>query len=303
MIIQESPADPLSDVLALAGARAFCSVRLEAGGDWALRFDPAELKFNAVRRGACWLLAEGLAPRRIEAGDCFVVRRPFVLTSDPALPPVDAAAVFADGRAARYGEGDDVDILGGAVSFARSAPFHPAQLLPPVLVVGAGEEAPIAWLLDQLDREWRGGAAGALLACNDLLRLMFVHVLRVHLASAGPAGLGWLAGLSDPPVAAALKAIHAQPARAWRLEELADLAGMSRSSFAERFRRRTGQPPIDYAARWRMQLAAARLLAEPVSVSIVAQDLGFLSDSAFGAAFRRVHGVSPGRYRRHAARA
>lgn len=132
---------------------------------------------------------------------------------------------------------------------------------------------------------------------------MFVHALRAHLATTDAGVLGWLAGLNDPSVAAALRAIHAEPARVWRLRELAAQAGLSRTAFAERFRARVGQPPVEYAATWRMRVAARRLREGRRPVSAVAHELGFLSDSAFGAAFRRVHGVAPGRYRKAAGRA
>ena len=301
MIIQNAPSDPLSDVLGAVGVQARCSVRLQAGGDWAIRFRPPELKFNAVRRGGCWLIPEGGAPRRLEAGDCFVVvRRDFVLASDPALPAVNATDIFgaADSRT-RYGEGTDVDILGGSVALLDPSAADLVDLLPPSLVIAANEPgaAPVTWMLDQLEHEWRSDLPGGQAAANDLLRLMFTHVLRIHLARDGTGQLGWLAGLKDPPVAAALRAIHADPARAWRLPELAAIAGLSRSGFAERFRGRVGQTPIDYATRWRMLLAGRRLAKGDETVSTVAASMGFLSDSAFGVAFRRVLGVSPGRYR------
>ena len=302
MIIQDSPVDPLSDVLGAVGFTAACSVRLTAGGDWALRFKPVALKFNAVRHGGCWLTPEGQDPIRLEAGDCFVVSgRPFVLSSAPAMPAVDAAVAFgASAFSATYGEGEDVALLGGSVTFTHADAGDFLDLLPPALVIRAGatgDAAPLAWLLDQLDREWRGDRPGARAACDDLLRLMFVHALRAHLSQAETTALGWMAGLNDQRVAGALKAIHADPARAWRLADLAAIAGLSRAGFAERFKAKVGRAPVEYAAKWRMQIAARRLSEGGRSVSAVAQDLGFLSDSAFGAAFRRAHGVSPGRYR------
>ena len=266
------------------------------GGNWALRFNPTALKFNAVRHGHCWLTPQAEAPIHVHAGDCFiVVGKPFVLSSAPGIPPVDAAEVFgATGLSAHYGDGEDVSLLGGSVALSQADSGDLVCLLPPALVIRADAgAAPMAWLLGQLDREWRDDRPGARAACDDLLRLMFVHALRAHLSQAPSDALGWLAGLNDRPVAAALRVIHADPTRSWRLSELAAVAGR----VAERFKARVGRPPIEYAAVWRMRIAARRLLDGHRSVSAIAQELGFLSDSAFGAAFRRVHGISPGRYR------
>ena len=302
VIIQDVPADPLSDVLALSGLSAACSVRLVAGGDWALRFRPIALKFNVVQRGSCWLLADGMPAVALQAGDCFVVKgAPFVLASDPGVPAVDAAQVFADSpHAAQHGSGDDVALLGGSVTLEGPAASELLELLPGAIVIRAQphEVSPLAWLLGALDREWRAGQAGARVVCNDLLRLMFVHALRQHIDTSDVGALGWLAGLRDPPIAAALRSIHAAPGHAWTLPALAAIAGMSRSAFALRFRQSVGQAPVTYAARWRMRVAALRLKNTASSVSGIAASLGFLSDAAFGAAFRRVYGVSPGQYRR-----
>lgn len=135
MIIQNAPHDPLSDVLGAVGVQARCSVRLQAGGDWSIRFRPPELKFNAVRRGGCWLVPEGEAPRRLEAGDCFVVvRKDFVLASDPTLAPVNASEIFgASDGLTRYGEGADVDVLGGRASpcWIRARPTSLTCSRPP----------------------------------------------------------------------------------------------------------------------------------------------------------------------------
>ncbi|WP_425984556.1 AraC family transcriptional regulator [Brevundimonas sp. TWP1-2-1b1] len=301
MIIQKSPIDPLSSVLGAIGFSVACSVRLTAGGDWALRFQPIALKFNAVRHGGCWLTLEGETPIRLESGDCFIVSgRPFVLASAPDLPAVDAAKVFGEnGLSAVYGQGEDVAFLGGSVEFTDTGAGDLLNLLPPALVIrrGADGAGVMGWLLEQLDLEWREGQAGGQAACEDLLRLMFINALRSHLTQADEGALGWLAGLNDRPTAAALRAIHAEPARTWRLSELAQEAGLSRTGFAERFKTKVGRTPIEYATRWRMRVAARRLKDGRRSISNVAQELGFLSDSAFGAAFRRVYGVSPGSYR------
>lgn len=286
----------------MAGLRAACSVRLQAGGDWALRFRPIELKFNVVRRGECWLLMDGLPAWHLHAGDCFVVSRtPFILASAPGLEAVDAAVVFAhSGESATFGVGNEVELLGGSVSLGSTGASELIDLLPPALVIQAksGTASSFAWLLDELDREWQSNHIGANAMCNDLLRLIFVHALRHHITTADSIELSWLSGLRDPPIAAVLGGIHKEPEKTWRLEDMANMACMSRSSFAARFKLRVGQAPVEYATRWRMRVAAARLLTGVDSVASIAASLGFLSDAAFGVAFRRVHGMSPGRYRR-----
>jgi AraC-like DNA-binding protein len=304
VIIQSATSDPLSDVLAMTGLRTACSVRLQAGGVWALRFRPIELKFNVVRRGECWLLTEGAPAQPLHAGDCFVVSRtPFVLASSPEVEPVDAAVVFSqEGASAKMGAGEDVELLGGSVSVERPGAVELIDLLPPAFIIpasGAGASS-FAWLLDELDREWQSAQVGAYSVCNDLLRMIFVHALRYHISTAAMDDLNWLAGLRDPAIAPVLGAIHRQPEKNWRLGELAELACMSRSSFAARFKAQVGQAPVEYSARWRMRVAAARLQKGGESVSSIAASLGYLSDAAFGVAFRRVHGQSPGRYRREA---
>lgn len=302
MIIQNPESDPLSDVLALAGLRAACSVRLQAGGAWALRFRPIELKFNVVRRGECWLRMDGAPPRRLRTGDCFVVSRtPFVLASGPEVEALDAAEVFsASGESARFGVGDEVELLGGSVSLVSPGAVELLDILPPALIIHAenGAATSFGWLLDELDREWQSGLAGAQAMCNDLLRLIFIHALRHHISTANAAELKWLGGLRHPSIAPVLRAIHHAPERSWTLVELASLACLSRSSFAALFKNVVGQAPVEYATRWRMQVAATRLLDSVDSVATVAASLGYLSDAAFGVAFRRVHGQSPGRYRR-----
>jgi len=302
VIIQNVVSDPLSNVLTLAGLRAACSVRLQAGGSWAIRFRPIELKFNVVRRGQCWLIMPGQASVHLQTGDCFVVcGTPFVLASDLDEEPVDAALVFSEGgHSATLGPGQDVELLGGSVSLASPGAVELVDLLPPALIISAqlGAANSFAWLLDELDREWQSGQAGASAMCNDLLRLIFVHALRQHICTANPAELNWLNGLRDPSIALALRAIHQQPEKAWQLLDLAKVAGMSRSNFAALFKALVGQSPVEYATRWRMRVAAWRLQQGAESVATIAASLGYLSDAAFGVAFRRVHGQSPGRYRR-----
>jgi len=300
VIVQNMPGDALSSILTTINAVALCSISLQAGGEWGIRFAaPANIKFNVVRRGTCWLLAADQAPVQLQAGDCFVVANtPFALASTPNTRMLPAHDVFAgSGMAARLGDGGDVAVLGGSVRLDTVDGVVLSEALPAILVIKGGAAAPIGWLLDQLDREWDSGAPGAQLMCNDLLRLAFVHVLRAHLAQRASDAQGWLSGLTDRHIAPVLQAVHAEPERNWTLIELSRLAGQSRSSFAARFKQRVGVAPLDYLTRWRMRLAAGKLRRGGEPVSSISAALGYRSDSAFGASFRRIYGISPARYR------
>lgn len=302
MIIQSPAGDPLSAVLALSELRAACSVRLQAGGVWALRFQPIELKFNVVRRGECWLRMQGMPARLLQAGDCFVVSRtPFILASGADVEAVNAAEVFAhDEASATFGVGEEVELLGGSVSLSGPGATELLDVLPTSLIIRAetAGASSFGWLLDELDREWPSHQAGSQAMCNDLLRLIFIHALRHHINSADAEQLAWLGGLREPAIAGVLRAVHAAPEKAWRLTQMAEMACMSRSGFAALFKTCMGVAPVEYTTRWRMRVAAFRLRNGRDNVATVAASLGYLSDAAFGAAFRRVHGISPGQYRR-----
>ena len=299
MIVQNLP-DALSDILSAIEAHALFSVRFSAGGPWSVAFPaPSYLKFNAVRHGRAWIVSDGMAPQRVEAGDCLVVSgRSFTLCSDPGVKPVPASDVFANHRLdVVLGDGSDFVLLGGSVNLDTYDGNLLTDALPPIVVIGREETGPITWLLEQLDREWNVSAPGSRIACNDLLRLTFIYVLRAYLARDPSRHPGWLAGLADIRLAPALRAMHAEPARGWTVTALARLAGQSRSAFAERFRLTVGSSPIDYLVAWRMRLAAARLRRGEEPLPHIAQSLGYASDSAFAAAFRRNVGQSPARYR------
>jgi AraC-like DNA-binding protein len=110
-----------------------------------------------------------------------------------------------------------------------------------------------------------------------------------------------LFALADKPMHAVIAAMHAQPERKWTLEALARIAGMSRSSFAVRFKRTVGEPAMDYLTRWRMIVASDRLANRGMPIAVVAPLVGYESEGAFGAAFKRVMGYSPKQFARAAA--
>jgi AraC-like DNA-binding protein len=128
--------------------------------------------------------------------------------------------------------------------------------------------------------------------------MMFVDVLRRYLESLPEGHTGWLAGLRDRWVGRVLAQLHARPAEPWTLEALAEGCGLSRSALHERFVHLIGQPPMQYLAQWRMQMASTLLLQSSASVATIALEVGYDSEAAFSRAFKRIVGVPPGSWRR-----
>jgi AraC-like DNA-binding protein len=297
--------DPLSDILDLLGARCMLSGALSADGRWVRHFPrPNVIKVMAMVEGSCWLTMEDIAaPLRLEPGDVVLVngRHAMTMSSDlRAAKDVDnTATLTVTPHLRQIGTHRDTYILGGHVALDPNRQGLLLDVLPPVIhISGASEEAGVLrWLLNQLAREWDAQRPGAATAAGQLAQLIFVQALRAHLETEGLLAGGWLKALADERIAPALGLIHADPAKAWTLAELAKAVGMSRTSFALRFKAVVGVAPLAYLTQWRMHLAERDLRQSDVPVSSLAFRLGYTSESAFSNAFKRVTGVAPRRYR------
>ena len=131
--------------------------------------------------------------------------------------------------------------------------------------------------------------------------LLFVEAVSHYIAGLSEDKKGWLAGLRDPQIGRALALMHGNPAKDWSAEALATEVGMSRSGFAERFTSLVGQPPMQYLAYWRMQLAAQRLRESGEAIAQVGFAVGYESEAAFSRAFKREFGKAPAAWRKGAA--
>jgi AraC-like DNA-binding protein len=298
--------DPLSDMLSLVNAQSAITAGLIAGGSWALRIrPPRELKFYAVIKGSCFMVYPRASPFRVEMGDvvlCTGVPQ-IVLASDLTIEPVEATAVLhdaADGYAI-VGDVEEVVLLFGHVSLDPIRGRLLLDVLPPIIhVSGESPEAIVVkQMLAQLDAEVRADRVGAGLASKILTQLMFIQLLRAHLAGPNRALLhpGWLRAIADEEIAPALHSMHGDPGRPWQLDDLAKAARMSRTTFVLRFKTAAGVAPLRYLSILRMLLAARALREENTSVSAIALSLGYSSESAFSNAFKRETGLAPKRYR------
>jgi len=299
--------DPLSDVLSLLKPRSYVSAGFDAGGEWSIQFSDqhGRIKCYAVVSGACWLSVDGVAgPVRLTAGECFVLPsgRPFRLASDVTLTPVDAGTIFPparDGGVVTYNGGGDFFIVGSRFAVSGDHAGILLRTLPPIMHIRKeSDQAALRWSVERMMQELHDHQPGSFLVAQHLAHMMLVQALRLHLAAGPNGGVGWFFALADKQLSAAIGAIHADPGHRWTLQELAERAGMSRSIFAQKFREKVGETPMEYVTRWRMLLAGDRLLNTGDPVSAIAFSLGYESESAFSTAFKRLMGCSPRQYGR-----
>lgn len=140
-------------------------------------------------------------------------------------------------------------------------------------------------------RETVDAQPGAALMISRIIDLLVIRTLRtwVHLGHTS----GWLGGLSDARIARALKVMHERPTQPWSIDVLADVAGMSRSSFAERFTELVGRAPLRYQNEWRLGLARDMLSRREARVGEIGLRVGYESEAAFSRAYKTLFGHSP----------
>ncbi|HSE03872.1 MAG TPA: AraC family transcriptional regulator, partial [Methylomirabilota bacterium] len=320
--------DPLSDVLRGVRLTAAVFFRVEAGPPWVIELpDGATLarsvlpraqhviSYHMVLDGACWGGRPGEAPLSLAAGDVLVFPHgdPYAMSlsrglrgGPPAEEVLDFLRAMAAGRlpfAVTEGGGGPgrLSLVCGFLG-CDVRPFNPLlATLPRVLRVrraASSADDPLERLIEFTLAEAREPRAGGECVRLRLSELLFVEVVRRHLAALPPEQRGWLGGLRDPVVGRALALLHERPAHPWTLDELARGAGASRSVLAERFTHFVQDPPMQYLTRWRMQLAA-RLLAESTrKVAAIGLEVGYDSEAAFSRAFKKAAGVPPAAWRR-----
>ncbi len=293
-------------MLSLLKPRSYMFRGLDGAGHWSLLFPRIEgIKCYAVHSGQCWLSVEGVADAvRLAAGDCVLLPggTSCCLASDTTLLPIDARPVFSaapeGGVAVLNGGGENFGV-GGFFAFDGDHADILLGMLPPLVHIRSDtDRAVLHWCLERLMQELREPQPGSVLVAEHLAHLLLVQALRLHMADRSRAGVGWMFALADKQMNAALTAMHGDPARRWTLQSLAEVAGMSRSVFAQRFKDSVGSSTMDYLTRWRMLLAGDRLTNARDSIAVIAPSLGYESESAFGAAFKKVMGCSPRQYGR-----
>lgn len=310
--------DPLSDVLRAVKLNGAYFYLVEAAAPWSVSARPARelvprilpdtqhlISYHILTSGMCWAGVEGEPQVRLDAGDVIV------------FPQGDAHMISSAAGHRLPAERDDaapdrypstVHIGSGAGQKATFVcgflgcdvrPYNPLLAsLPRRMHITGIAGGWLAQFPEQVVSESRAGRIGSETMLTRMAELMFIEVVRRYVEELSPQQTGWLAGLRDPVVGPALAELHGRPAHPWTLPELARTIASSRTVLAERFPLLVGVPPMQYLARWRLQLAAEQLARGSAKVATIGAQVGYESEAAFSRAFKRETGLSPAMWRR-----
>ena len=316
--------DTLSDVLRAVRLKSAVFFDVETSAPWVAEAPASQtiasaimpdsehvIEYHVITSGSCWASALGrdIAPVRLEAGDvvAFPQGDAHVLSSAPGMRGEPDYSIFQYPEGAAQlplllnldGGGSERTHLVCGFLGCDSHPFNPLlDALPPILHLKGSARR--GWLPEftrfavMEASEKRTGGTGVL---SKLGELIFVELVRCYVESLPEDSRGWLGGLRDRHIGRALNLLHAEPVRAWTLEQLAREVGLSRSSFAERFTCFVGLPPMQYLQRWRLQIAASRLAEGNASIAAIAAEIGYESEAAFSRAFKKMIGEPPAEWR------
>jgi AraC-like DNA-binding protein len=305
--------DVLTDMLRRSRAHGAAFSHSTARGKWGVRFPPAtQLAIHGILGGEAFAWTERPdGARRVVSGDIVLVRGPSQhhMGHAPTAATVSfldhAAAAPRSSGAARIafgaGTGEPTTFFCGAYRFEGELWNGVLAGLPALTVVRSHAGSGLRATIDVFAGELLHGAPGQQALLDSLLDVILVQALREQLAADLDAAPAWYRAMADPAVGAALRAIHGDPRRDWTVAGLAAEASLSRATFARRFTRLLGLAPLAYVTDWRMALAREQLRAGDAGLAAIARSLGYASEFSFAAAFKRHHGIAPGRWRATAA--
>lgn len=300
--------EPLAAIISLLRPRTVFAKVVNGSGRWGVRYAQVEnVGFGMILKGECCFITDGAAPVHMKKGD-FMLMPPnpgFTMSSDPDVEPVPLEANTAGPLVeARHGEsGGDAEfqLLGGYFWFDPTNVQLLLELLPSLVHIRDADQRATRLVntIELLTDEALSERAGRDLILERLAEVMLVEALRYRAQDADAQSRpGLLEGLADPNLANAFRSIHADVSHHWTVADLAREAGLSRSTFSERFTQKVGMPPMEYLVQWRMAVAKDILQRLDMPLDRVAASIGYESASAFSTAFSRQVGRPPSQFAR-----
>lgn len=292
--------DPLAELVSLLQPSLPFSKAASGSGNWRVEATGDDNPFFAViLEGSARLRVAGQPEVELRQDDFVLIPAGACFTMSSAVETPgdgqDPMRVTRLGDETRHGDPvgiPNMRVLVGRLAFASPDASLVFALLPVLLHVRG--QARLATLVQMIREEAQGNRPAKEMVLEWQLQLLLIEALRSESAATETPGL--LRGLADRHLGAALRQMHADPAKAWTVEDLASTAGLSRSVFFARFHKQIGMAPMEYLLSWRMALAKDMLRRKQGGMKEIARRIGYGSASAFSVAFSRSVGVAPSAY-------
>jgi len=283
---------------------------------WGIDFPARSLSapFYSVIRGAAVAEIEGTSVY-VSAGDLLVLPRGMAhfLRDSQTSPtvPFKSLSFEKSGNCStmvlRQGQGGpETQVMAGDFLFDNAQMSAGFTILESYIHIHAGNPAiqySIDPILKMLEKESSLDEPGAKAAEGELLKLLFLNVLRFAmnrpLENRGSCPRSPLALMFNSELRSLTEALHDNPGRSWTIAAMAAKAGMSRTKFAERFSEVAGESPVSYLTKLRLGKAFELLEKSDATLEEIAGLIGYGSEAAFSTAFKRETGLAPGAYRRN----
>ncbi|MEP1610758.1 MAG: AraC family transcriptional regulator [Roseobacter sp.] len=307
--------DLLSDILTSLSMRGSFYFRTSFTKPWGVAVPSYEnvARFHFAHRGGCLVAVDGVEdPVCLTQGDLIII--PHGSSHDlfcghlpqKTVMPLDTVLAQSgyDGSGVLVFGGEEpqseTQLICGHFSFEPHAKHILLERLPPYIQLknygenaGKWMEATLRVIGDEAGRRRLGGDLIAL----KMSEVILAQAIRSFIESNDAPEWG-LGGFSDGNLRRALDAFHKAPTQNWTIEKLANVAGMSRTSFAVLFQKKMAMTPMEYITGWRMEVAKNVLKRPKATLSDAAESAGYASDSAFARVFKKETGFTPAKFRK-----
>jgi len=309
--------DALTEVLNTVRVRSTVYCPIEIGAPWGLYIaKEIGVPFFILVKGSAYLQIDELKIRRyLNEGDFILITKKCACkVADSPQSKINDLQEWLqrnpprpDGTYKVEGKGEITNFIGGTFFFENHE-SHPLLKILPTFIHFSGRTGKpdedgkvVDWFktsLDFLSTEAALRKPGAEPIITRLSDILFIQAVRAYANSVSDEQPGWFAAAADPQIGNAIANIHRMPQSPWTVEQLAILSGMSRSSFANRFTKLVGEPPLRYLSRWRMHKAIEMIHENRMTTAEIASLVGYESEAAFSKAFKKLNGQGPGAFRR-----
>ena len=286
--------DILSDILSKIKLSSVVYFKSDFSAPWGMDVPNGPFaQFHIVTKGQCVLKTK---EKSIQ-----------LFTGDIVVFPLGASHWLANNERSKRYKGQDVvesilsgkslfegnqlctTLVCGHFEFDRSLDHPFIKELPLIIHIKDTDLKQFSWLksiTDLVIEEAGMEQSGSGVIVNKLGEILFVHTLRVFIEK-NKSKSGFIAAIQDERISKVLNEIHSAAEQDWSLEQLSQIAGMSRTSFANRFKSLTGETPFNYITQWRLLKAKELLEESSLSVGAIAEQVGYQSEAAFNRVFKK----------------